>query len=418
MIILYNLIITIFFFTGLPLWIIIACKKKYRLSITRKLVFYSKIISKKHIMIHGVSVGEINAALPLIEKIKIKYPEYSILVTSSTLTGFKIASTKLKNCKIEYFPLDFFWSVKKFFKLHQIEKIFIMETEIWPNFVYRATKNKIPVYIVNGRLSDRSFPKYKMLKFYLKSYFKNISAIFCASKTDASRFKDLGVNEQKIKISSSIKFDAAVLANENLNSNEYLLHEQLKDNNLILLAGSTQEDENIIIINTYLTLKQTFPALKLILVPRKPETLTASIKLLTDKNIAFTTRSTLNLKTAIEDILLIDIIGELFYLYSYATIVFIGKSLITNGGGQNPIEPAVLGKPVIIGQSYTNFQDIVDEMHQNQAINIIQNQEELLAVSADLLKNATKRKDMGLKAQKLIYQKATSCDMILKHISE
>jgi len=416
MIILYNLILTIFFITGLPIWIIIACKKKYRSSILRKLVLYSKKISKKYIMIHGVSVGEVNAALPLIEKIKTKYPEYSILVTSSTLTGFQTACTKLKSCTIEYFPLDFFWSVKRFLKLHHIEKIFIMETEIWPNFVYQAAINKIPVYIANGRLSDRSFPRYKMLKFCLQSYFNNISKIFCASKTDAVRFKYLGVEDEKLQVSSSMKFDAAVLESKNFNQQDYVFHRLLEKHPLIFVAGSTQEAENIVIINAYLTLKEEFSSLKLILVPRKPETLSSTIHFLKDNQIAFTKRSLLTLETEIEDVLLVDIIGELFYLYSYATIVFIGKSLFENGGGQNPIEPAVLGKPVIIGKLYANFKDIVEEMRRHQAIAIVQNQQELVKISADLLKDVIKREEMGLKAKEFIYQKAVSCAMILKEI--
>ena len=419
MLILYNLLLTLALILGFPLWILIIFKKKYRFGIPRKLCLYSKpLTSKKAILIHTVSVGEVNAALPFIETYRKEKPEATLLITCSTLTGYNNARSKCPHCLVEYLPLDFFWTVKRFFSLYSVERIFILETELWPNFIHRAASLNIPVYLINGRLSDHSFPRYKYLKTLLKHSFNQITLFFCQAPLDAERFKALGVPPSKIIVTGNIKFDSALQAWHKAigRTSTHYYKPYAEARPMIWLAGSTQEEENIPCLKTYLELKKELPSLHFILVPRKPESLSACLLFLKENSIPFTLRSSFKTGDKIEDIFIIDTIGELFDLYQFASVVFIGKTLTENGGGQNPLEPAVWGKAILMGKAYQNFRTIADEMDKNKALEIVPDWETLENRIYTLLTHQEIQKKMGENARLYVEKNARASEIIMEKI--
>jgi 3-deoxy-D-manno-octulosonic-acid transferase len=412
---LYNLIQSGLFFLGLPLWLWIAVKKKYRSGLWRKLCFYSEpqAYAQGWILIHGVSVGEINAALPFIKKLKERFPNQPLLLTSSTETGIANARRQVSGVTIEYFPLDFYCVLARFFKKYPLQKIFILETEIWPNFFYLAKKQNIPLYLVNARLSKHSFPRYLFFKGMLVSFLENCKKIFCQSEWDRKHFLELGIPEKKLEITPSMKFDAAVMAAQNLPKKNGPWTKKL-ESSLVWVAASTQENENRLCVEIYQTLKKEFSNLVLVLVPRKTESLR---KVLTEwEGVPYSLHSTLKEQEKMQDLLLIDSMGELFYFLQFASVVFVGKTFSSPGGGQNPLEPAALGKAIIVGPSYENFKTIVEEMETLGAIVVTQKIEALREMLRHLLKNQETRNQLGTLAKSYVLSKESACDKILDQV--
>lgn len=418
MLLIYNFTLLFFLILGFPVFIFICNKEKYKSSIFRKLYLFSLkgYKEKQYIMIHGVSVGEINAAIPLIYSVKKRFFNYDVLVTCSTFTGYKNALNKCEDIDVVYFPLDFYFSVKNFFKSFNIKKIIVLETEFWPNFINEAYKKNIPFYIVNARISDKSFPKYLFFNFFLKNYLRKITYFFCQSKIDEERLISLGAEKTIVENTGSMKFDSALFTYSLFKEEKLLKKINFKKNSPVFLAGSTQETENIECLKCYLELKKNITDLKFILVPRKPESLSQTIKMLNAKDIAFTLRSNISNESFIDDIFIIDTIGELFDLYHFADIVFIGKSLVKNGGGQNPLEPAIHGKAVLIGESYENFRNIVDNMIQKNAILLVENFNDLQNKLNSLLQNKSLRCTLGANAKNFVIENAITCDRIISKL--
>ncbi len=419
MLILYNILLTLVLFSGFPFWILIIFRKKYRFGIPRKLCLYSTPLTpKKVILIHTVSVGEVNAALPFIETYRQKKQGATLLITCSTLTGFHNAKSKCPECIVEYLPLDFFWTVKRFFNLYSIERIFILETELWPNFIHRAASKNIPVYLVNGRISDHSFPRYKMLRPLFKTCFDKINLFFCQASLDAKRFEALGVPSAKILVTGNIKFDSALQTHHKAlpRTSSHYYRPYAEKNPLIWLAGSTQEDEHIPCLKTFLSLKEILPSLHFILVPRKPETLTAALQFLRENKTAYTLRSSFKPGEKIEDIFIIDTIGELFDLYQFASVVFIGKTLTENRGGQNPLEPAVWSKAILMGPAYENFRTITEEMREAHALQIVSDWNQLKESLHTLLIHPEIQKSFGKKARQYVENNARASEIIMEKI--
>lgn len=419
MLILYNILLILTLIIGGPFWILIIFKKKYRLGIPRKLCLYSTpLTSKKVILIHAVSVGEVNAALPFIETYLRQKPQTTLLITCSTFTGYHNALSKCPQCLVEYLPLDFFWTVKRFFNLYSIEKIFILETELWPNFIHKAASKNIPVYLVNGRLSDHSFPRYTWLKPLFKTCFDKITFFFCQTSLDAKRFKVLGVPSSKILVTGNIKFDSALQTYHKAlsHSSSHYYKPYAEKNPQIWLAGSTQEDENIPCLKIFLQLKEIIPSLQFILVPRKPETLPSALQFLKENKIAYTLRSSFKPGNGIESLFIIDTIGELFDLYQFASVVFIGKTLTENRGGQNPLEPAAWSKAILMGPAYENFRTIAEEMLHANALEIVSDWNHLKERIHILLTHPEIQKSLGEKARQYVEKNARASETIMEKI--
>lgn len=342
-----------FFYTALfvPVVLFISIfSKKLRAGTKIKLGGYNFKLHDRTLWIHAVSVGEVMLAATLISKIE---RNVDIVLTTSTPQGQELAKNKLSNrCReITYFPYDTTYALKSAINAINPFAAVIVETEIWPNFASQLYKQNIPLYIVNGRISERTYKSYLRLKFFFKEIFKNYRAILTQSEDDAMRFINIGAEKNKVVSSGNIKFDLQK-PDEKIKT-EYQNIFKTNGKN-VLIFGSTHGDENAALIEVYKKLKEKINNLKLIIAPRHLEK-TSQIEGLLN-GLSFSKRS-LGANFDINDVIILDTTGELGKTYSIADIAVIGGSF-NNTGGHNPLEATIWNKPAITGPNIKNFRYI------------------------------------------------------------
>lgn len=374
--------------------------------IKEKFAFYRNeefLFQRKVIWIHAVSVGEVVAISSLIKSL---IKDYDILLSTITDTGREIAFQKFKDLpvKIIYLPLDCPFAIKRTLNIFNPSALLIAETEIWPNLILNASK-KIPVFLINARVSDKSFGRYKKIKFFLKSILNCFSLITVQDEKYKERFIDLGVPENKIIVTGNTKFDIEI---------PYVSF--LWENSIprpVIVAGSTHFPEEELIIETFL--KIPFSS-SLLIVPRHPERFKEvenTINSIIDKRkIGFYKLSELPLefKDFSKIIILIDKMGILGSLYRIADIAIIGGSFISHGG-QNPLEAIYWGKTVIFGPSMENFPFIREFLEKGVCLQV--KKEQLKEILEDLIKNPDKRTELGKRAYEIFRQKTGATEKIL-----
>ncbi len=333
--------------------------------------------SKKTIMIHGVSVGEVVSLEKLIRKVKEEFPNHNLVLTTGTKTGQETAIKKMGDVAdfITYFPLDIKFFVEKFLDKINPDVILIAETEIWPIFIYTAKKRNIKTYIINGRMSDESFKMYKILKPFFKNVLPMYSGIFVQSEIDKARLNEAGANINQLDVMKNLKFDV----------NKFDVDIDLNTNNSkVLIAGSTHKGEDEIVLRVYKKLKELIPNLKLLLAPRHITRTPDVQNLIKTFNFSYNLYSKNKQFSDNSDILLLDVMGELAKLYAKIDVAFIGGSF-NNTGGHNPLEAIIFDKPTISGPSIKNFRDIYAILKMNNAAFVVNNEEEFFEIAKKLL---------------------------------
>lgn len=364
-----------------------------------------KLAGKKVIWMHAVSVGEVLSTRAFLNKLKEKLNDYEIFITTTTATG-NLMAKNLGIGTVSYTPLDFSFIVRKFIKKVN-PKIFIFaETEIWPNLIAELHKKNIPMFMVGGRISPRSFKGYKRIKFLIRPILRKINLFCMQTKDDAKRIISLGAKEDSVKVMGNMKFDVAepdINSQEFARKQDFLKHKiDLRKGDLLLVAASTHNPEEKIIIGIYKELKKEFPNLKLLIAPRHIERAKEIKQIFTEQGIKVCLYSE-NVKSQdlVSENIIIDIMGELKCAYSLATVVFVGGSLIKHGG-QNIIEPAFFSKLIIVGPHTFNFKDIVDTFLSGGALIQVKNQTKLRETLKILLRNHSRREALGGNAKKLV----------------
>ena len=331
----------------------------------------------KVIMVHGVSVGEVNALENLVKKIRETFGDYKIVLTTGTHTGQDIAKKKLSEYVdlITYFPADFPCVVKKFLDKINPDIVLIAETEIWPNFAIECKRRGVKTYIINGRISDSTFKSYKSLKLIFKYFLGFYSGIYTQSDEDNKKFIEIGAKPEITKRMNNLKFDIK-------KPDEKLQFD--KSGARILLAGSTHKGEDEIVFFIYRKLKQNHPDLKLIIAPRHITRVEEVRAMAESFSFKYDFRS--NGKNDMEniDVLIVDTLGELGRLYEYSDISFIGGSF-NKTGGHNPLESIIFEKPVISGPSIHNFKDIYSIIKNAGAGFIVEDKNEFYETADKLL---------------------------------
>ena len=365
--------------------------KGYRQNIGQRLGFVKKI-NQATIWVHCVSVGEFLAATSLIDKIIGDYPQYKILITTTTVTGSQALKKYYQDKVINYyFPFDLPIIIKHYIKQIKPKICILLETEIWPNLIHILHKNKIPTLLINARLSINSFNKnIKFAPKLSKQTLNKLTAIATQDKNYYKRFIKIGVNTNKITITGNMKFDQEQKPDK-------IISDELKliiNKNKVVVFASTHRGEEEQIINSYK--KYKIDAL-LIIIPRHPERFKEVFKLIKKNNISTTKRS-YNKPCQQEKILLGDSMQEMMSYFRVADVVFIGGSL-NNTGGHNMLEAAALAKAIIIGPSVFNFSQICNNLLKVKGIIQIKDADELFIVINTLLKDKLKRKNLGIKAQ-------------------
>ena len=326
------------------------------------------------IMFHGVSVGEVIALEKLIRKTREVFTDKRIVVTTGTVTGQEIAHKKLGDVTdfITYFPADCPIIVEKFLTKINPKIVFIAETEIWPYFASVCKRRNIKLYTINGRISDSSFKFYKPFKYFFSQVLKNYTGIFTQSEDDNSKFQYLGAKNAEVM--GNLKFDiTAPNVDISLNTTGYR----------VLLAGSTHAGEDEIIFDVYKTLKEKHPDLKLLHASRHLTRLDDIKALLENCGLKYGYRSK-NDSFSDNDVILLDTLGELAKMYSYANIAFIGGSFNTTGG-HNPLEASIWNKPVISGPDTHNFKDIYKLLVSFKAGFVVKTPKEFTEIADKLL---------------------------------
>lgn len=362
--------------------------KKFRFGFLEKLGFFkyeNKDSSSENILIHAVSVGEVNAVENFAHKIlkDIDRNKHKIFISTVTKTGYELAKKKFEN-KVDgifCFPYDFYFSVKTFLSKLSPDKIIIAETEIWPNFVNEVQKSNIELYIINGRISPNSYRGYKKLKFFFKHILNKYTKILMQTNDDAKRIIDIGADDGIVKVMGNLKFDIEKTLNNdevcNLKSQYEVFDKKL------MIAGSTHKGEDEIVLNVYKKIRENHPDFKMILAPRHPERYAEVISLLKKENIKFGKRSE-NGNFKDNDIILLDTMGELGKLYSICDFAFIGGSFVKTGG-HNPLEAAIWDKPTLSGPFYYNFKDVYSILKEKKSSFIVNDSMEFYNIASRLI---------------------------------
>ena len=357
------------------------------------------------VMFHGVSVGEINALENLIKRTRKEFPDRKIVVTTGTHTGQDLAKKKLSETAdlITYFPADFPLIIKKFLNKIKPGKVFIAETEIWPNFAIECKKQNIELYIINGRISDRTFKSYKAFKFLFKYFLSFYTGIYTQSTEDNEKFLSLGSNQETTKRMNNLKFDIQ-RPNVDIDFD--------KNNAKVFLAGSTHKGEDEIVFYTYRNLRKSHPELKLIIAPRHL-TRTEEVRALADSfGFKYDFRSNGKCDLNDIDVLILDTLGELGKMYAFADIAFIGGSF-NNTGGHNPLEAVIFEIPVISGPSIHNFKDIYGIIQNAGAGFIVNDRDSLFDVCNKLLSDKTFYDNTVNSSQKVFEEQQGALEFVL-----
>jgi 3-deoxy-D-manno-octulosonic-acid transferase len=379
-------------------------------------------LTNRHVMwIHAVSVGEVNLCTQLIRALESRVPNVKFVVSTTTTTGMAELRRRLPShvCKI-YYPVDRQKYVNRAIATINPEAVILVEAEIWPNFIWRAQQLGIPLFLVNARLSDRSYPRYKRFGFLFRPLFTAFSGVGCQSEEDAARLRAVGCDPDVVRVVGSLKFDAAKIEeHRRLDVRAILRQLGVPLDALILVAGSTHDGEEVILADMVQRLRAKFPKLFLILVPRHFERARDVGRRLRERNVPFVYRSEIITNTQFREgeveCLLVNTTGELRFFYEAATVVFVGKSL-TAMGGQNPIEPGALGKAMVLGPNMQNFSDITRSFLKKNAAVQVSNPEALEKAVAELFADGNRRADLGRNALEVVAENLGAIDRTVEMI--
>lgn len=366
----YRILSTILFLISLPIYAAVrACRGKFLPGWKEKFgKFTAPELGEKVIMFHGVSVGEVIALENLIKKTKETFPDYKIVITTGTKTGQEIAHKKFDNIAdfITYFPFDITICVELFLKKIKPSVVLIAETELWPTFAAYCKKRGIPLFVINGRISDSTYKSYRLLKGFFRELFKNYTKILTQSEEDKEKFISIGAPADKTMVMKNLKFDVK-RADANIEIGQ--------ENNRIIIAGSTHKGEDEIVLNSFSELKKEFPDIKLLLAPRHLTRVNEVKELVEKTNLPYGQRSN-NENFLNNDIIILDTLGELSRMYQICNFAFIGGSF-NKTGGHNPLEAIVYNKPAISGPSIHNFRDIYWILSRSKAGKVVKTPQEL-----------------------------------------
>lgn len=440
MIALYDIAFIIFGIIYLPYLIV---TKRYRYGFLERLGFLPEAIKSKSskgkiIWLHAVSMGEMKTASIMAPLIRKAFPNHTILFSSVTHSGNKVARTiAMDDEGVFFLPFDVSFIVNKVVRIIRPDLFLCMETELWPNLISSLSKGGTKIVLINGRISNRSYFGYKKIKFIVSTILNDFSLILMQSEQDAVRILTLGAPKGRVFVTGNLKFDLSLLVTAT-GRKETRSRLGLGDLDVLLVAGSTHKGEDELLLECYSTLVKECQNLRLLIAPRHVERVRDIEQLIAKRGFASVRFSQLDVvrdsqlssnphcnQVAMRvcndlRIFILDTIGNLRTIYSAAEIVFVGGSLVKKGG-QNPIEPASLGKAVVIGKFTFNFHDVMKSFLENQACIQVENKEEFYSAVRLLLEDPKEQKKLGLKARGVVEKNSGSSqrtvDLILTHLN-
>lgn len=367
-----------------------------------------KYPQKKCIWLHAVSVGEVNASKTIIERLEEKSDDFEIMVSTTTDTGFACAKALFGGRHtVTYFPFDFSWIMRSAFANIRPAICLLMELEVWPNFVQIARRLNVPVIVVNGRISERSFSKYKKIMPITKSIFQKVTLILAQTEEYARRFRQIGTSGEKVIVTGSLKYDTAQITDKVKGA--YALAAELGiDEERLWVAGGTGDNEEKIVLEVYKNLKQQkqLSDLRLVIVPRKPERFDEVAQLIEQNGLSSIRYSKVKngKQSPSQDkpsVILGDTMGDLRKFYSLAAIIFVGRSLVPMGGS-DMMEAAALGKCTIFGPHTFNFKQTVDTLLAGSGAIMVKDKEDLFETIQNCLNDTGFARTLARNGQKII----------------
>lgn len=360
------------------------------------------------IWLHAVSLGELLACQGVIDGLKRRFPARPLVVSTTTETAQRaarerMAAGSLRADAVFFCPFDFGFAVRRVLRRIEPVLLVIAETELWPNLIVATSRAGVPVAVVNARLSDRSFPRYRLFRFFFRGVIRHVSLLLAQSREDARRFCELGIDADRVRYAGNLKYDTGDAAPLPGWLAGQLRAWSAASSSGILLAGSTAAGEEETVIEAFRRLRAARPGLRLILAPRRPERF-AEVAALAERNqYRAARRSQMSAEAPLDtgvDVLLLDTVGELAAFYHFATVAFVGGSLVPHGG-QNILEAARFARPIVVGPYVHNFRDMVREFAAAGALRQAASAAELAGALDDLFRDEPAAREMGNRARDL-----------------
>ncbi len=413
--ILYNCLFPIVFLLMLPRFLLRMCRRGgYRRGFLQRFGIYyaalaAQLQSRRRTWIHAVSVGEVFVALRFMEEIRARRPGAAFILTTNTSTGHAIAGKQIgAEDLLLYFPVDFPPIIRRVLSRLNPLALILVEAEWWPNLVRQAKRRGIPIMLLNGRLSDRSYQRYEKIRFLTRHLLPLIDLLCVQGEEERRRFADLGADPARIRVMGSAKYDVAASANDIIPAHVLLQRAGFSAATQLLVGGSTWPGEETALLTIFRRLRTEHPEARLALVPRHAEradAVAAEIETagLTCRRWSRTADSAVD-SAGEPHVMLVDTTGDLKHFYGAASVIFVGKSL-TAQGGQNVIEPAVFGKPIVVGPHMENFRSVMADFLAAGALIQVPDQAGLERTVRDLWRDAARRNKLGEKARQVVREK-------------
>ena len=380
------------------------------------------------IMLHAVSLGEMNATLAMVRELLAQNAPLHVIISTTTQTGYSRGQELYgQNPKVAlvHYPLDFSSSIQRFLDRLKPAVVVLMELEVWPNFVLHCQRRGIPVLLVNGRLTAGSFKNYRLGGSVMRRMFGRLTQVCAQDQIYAGRFIALGAPKDRVSVTGTMKFDTAQIADRIPGDGELAAALKLPTDQPIWVCGSTGPGEEQLLLGVYRQLLQSHPTLRLVIVPRKPERFDEVASLITTAGFALVRRSTLASNAPADAVILGDTMGELRKFYSLARVVFVGRSLVDFGSrqhGSDMIEPAALAKPTAVGPFTGNFAEVMRKFREAQAMAEVSTPVELVAQLDRFLTDPPSASAMGLRARSVVERERGAThrhvEIILKTIAD
>ena len=376
---------------------------KYRQGLGQKLLgcLPSRSGDELCVWLHAVSVGEVNLIATILSQLETDRPDVQCIVTTTTRTGYELAVKKYSKHTVAYCPLDFSWAVRRAFRRMRPNVLLLAELELWPNLIREARRTGVKVGVINGRLSQRSHAGYRRIRWLMEPLLGQLEWIAVQTDEYADRFVDLGLPREKAIVAGSLKFDGAEVDRENARSLALKSLAGFSDGDRVFLAGSTQQPEEEYALAAFERLAESFPRLRLILVPRHPERFNEVAQILDQSGWDWARRSDLPSGNTAARILLVDTVGELGAWWGVSEIAFVGGSM-GDRGGQNMIEPAAYGAAVCFGPKTSNFRDVVGQLLDADAATVVQDIHQLTQFVGRCLEDTEYGGQLGRRSREVV----------------
>jgi 3-deoxy-D-manno-octulosonic-acid transferase len=370
----------------------------------------------RSIWVHAVSVGEVQAAVPLVEALLTRFPQIPLVLTTVTPTGRARAEAIFKQrVDVRYVPIDWPGSVSRFFQRVQPQLAVILETEIWPNLYHRCGRMGVPLVLASARISPRSVNRYRRLVGLFRETLSHGIFIAAQSQEDAERFRSIGASEERTHVVGNIKFDFGYPPDMEARGHE--LRQMLGAHRPVWVAGSTHEKEEELLIAAHRRIRERFSNALLVLVPRHPPRFPEVAALLREQGLRFVRRTSAVPVTGDTEVYLLDTLGELPPFYAAGDVAFVGGSLgVDHVGGHNLLEPAALGLPIVAGPHNFNSADIARMLGERGALRLVHDAAELAKVVGGLLADPRARTTMGASGRKTVDDNRGAVGRLMKFL--